>query len=217
VVCILKNKSPAISILCFSVGASIKMNALLWAPGVAYHFLMQIGLKKTLLAARAGLLWQLLVGSPFLLTYPRSYIKNSWNLGRQFAWFNSVNWKWLPRSVFYSHWFHATLMCLHLFFLAVILYEARYDRSALPTPASDKKPISNFHTSAMLCATHFTGFIFARNLHYSFYIWVFHTLPLLYHAGGVPWSIRPFLALAIEIAYNGWHQYKGDELDSCGR
>jgi alpha-1,3-mannosyltransferase len=194
------------------------MNALLWAPGVAYHYFTQIGFKRTLLASRAGLLWQLLVGAPFLATHPISYITRSWNLGRQFAWFNSVNWKWVPRSVFYSAWFHYTLLGLHLFFLCLILYLARYDKSGIPLPGGTSPgPVSRLHVAAMLCATHYTGFVFARSLHYSFIIWVLHTFPILYHAGRVPWAVRPFLALAIEIGTNGWYQYVGDALDSCGR
>lgn len=73
-----------------------------------------------------------------------------------------------------------------------------------------------------LIATHFSGIVFAKSLHYSFFIWYYHTLPALYIMADLPWLYRPLLHLWIEVCWNQWHQYKTnpdgsvDRLDSCG-
>lgn len=67
-----------------------------------------------------------------------------------------------------------------------------------------------------LVSTHFTGIIFSRSLHYSFYIWYYHTLPLLYRAAAIPDLAKPVLAIALEISWNQWQSFKpGDREDSC--
>lgn len=53
-----------------------------------------------------------------------------------------------------------------------------------------------------------TGIAFSRSLHYSFYIWYFHTLPLLYNAAHLPWLARIGLALWLEIGWNAWQVRK---------
>lgn len=58
----------------------------------------------------AGL--QLLLGAPFLLTYPWEYISRSFDLGRVFFFIWTVNWKFIPESVFVSKPFALVLLGL---------------------------------------------------------------------------------------------------------
>lgn len=78
----------------FSMAVSIKMNVLLFAPGLLL-LLMQssrswIGVFQCL-GICAGI--QILLGLPFLTTYPVSYIRKAFELDRVFTFKWTVNWK----------------------------------------------------------------------------------------------------------------------------
>jgi Gpi18-like mannosyltransferase len=75
------------SLMFFSLGASVKMSGLLWAPGVAAYLLSTIGVTRTLESSWAGLLVQILVALPFR-GHLWHYIHRSFELDRTFTWFN---------------------------------------------------------------------------------------------------------------------------------
>jgi Gpi18-like mannosyltransferase len=75
------------SLTFFSLGASVKMSGLLWAPGVAAYLVSTIGLVETIKASWGGILLQLLVAIPFR-NYLWHYIHQSFELDRKFTWFN---------------------------------------------------------------------------------------------------------------------------------
>lgn len=83
-----RNKSPALVLLLLSISASIKMNALLWGPGLAVHYISTLGIRTTLRACQPAVAWQMLVGLPFLAAHPVSYLSRSFQLNREFVWFN---------------------------------------------------------------------------------------------------------------------------------
>lgn len=86
----------------YSFGVSIKMNMLLYAPGVLLILLMANGLTETIvcLSICAGL--QLVLGIPFLTTYPVQYISKSFELGRVFMHKWTVNYRFVPEDIFVS-------------------------------------------------------------------------------------------------------------------
>ena len=86
VLCLLKRRYTA-SLMFFSLGASVKMSGLLWAPGVAAYMFATIGPVRTLKASWAGILVQLLVALPFR-AHLWHYIHRSYELDRKFTWFN---------------------------------------------------------------------------------------------------------------------------------
>lgn len=57
---------------------------------------------------------QVLLGLPFLLANPVGYLSRSFDLGRQFQFKWTVNWRFLPEEVFHSRVFHALLLLAHL-------------------------------------------------------------------------------------------------------
>lgn len=57
---------------------------------------------------------QLLLGLPFLLVNPVSYISMAFNLGRQFFFIWTVNWRFLPEWLFLNRYFHASLLVCHV-------------------------------------------------------------------------------------------------------
>jgi len=81
---------------------SIKMNMLLFAPGIFLLLLMSVGIKGTIECISLCALLQLLLGLPFLTTYPIQYIQRSFDFGRVFMYKWTVNLKFLPEEVFRS-------------------------------------------------------------------------------------------------------------------
>jgi len=53
-----------------------------------------------------------------------------------------------------------------------------------------------------LSLSNFIGIVFARSLHYQFYVWYFFSLPHLLYMTNLPLCIKLFLLLTIEISFN---------------
>ena len=196
---LLLKKRMTWSLLAFSAAVSVKMSALLYAPGALLVFLSQIGLKKTIVSAIPAVALQIVVGLPFLLTFPWPYLSRSYEFSRTFHWFLSHNWKFLPEEIFNSRIFHACLLALHLSFLAMFAYRKGWFRLNLNEPGE-----------AVYCmfVGNLVGMAFSRSLHYSFYLWYMYTLPfmLVHRAGKLEYWHSLFL-LVIEICWNQWTKY----------
>jgi alpha-1,3-mannosyltransferase len=79
----------------FSLAVSIKMNVLLFAPGLLL-LLLQVGPDFKTVFYRLALccaLPQLVLGAPFLLTFPVSYLRKAFELDRVFFYKWTVNFK----------------------------------------------------------------------------------------------------------------------------
>ena len=114
-----------------------------------------------------------------------------------------MNWKFLPSEIFYSSQFSVILLSLHT---ASAVYFIR--RTAPPQTA--------YHLVTLLSTTLFSGIVFSRSLHYSFYIWYFHLIPFLLRLAGFRIAVRFLIAIALEWAWNQWQGYKvHDEFNSC--
>lgn len=104
--------------LFLSLGVSVKMNVLLFAPAILLFYIVNLGyvgtIKQLLICAAV----QTLLGAPFLLTYPVEYIKGSFDLGRIFEHKWTVNYRFLPREYFEHQYFHFGLLAVHLLLLA---------------------------------------------------------------------------------------------------
>lgn len=103
----------------FSLGVSVKMNILLFAPSILLLFIVNLGYGKTLQQLTICAVVQLLLGAPFLLTYPLEYIKGSFDLGRVFDHKWTVNYRFMEREHFEHKYFHLALLGLHIFLLAI--------------------------------------------------------------------------------------------------
>lgn len=78
----------------FSLGVSIKMNVLLFAPGLLLLLLQALdNLYQTVECLAICAIIQLVLGAPFLLTYPVSYLKKAFEFDRVFFFKWTVNWK----------------------------------------------------------------------------------------------------------------------------
>jgi alpha-1,3-mannosyltransferase len=76
------------------------MNMLLYAPGVFIILLLNLGLLETIYCIGLCALVQFVLGAPFLLTHPVSYIKKAFELSRVFEYKWTVNYKFLPEEIF---------------------------------------------------------------------------------------------------------------------
>ncbi|XP_053166309.1 dol-P-Man:Man(5)GlcNAc(2)-PP-Dol alpha-1,3-mannosyltransferase isoform X3 [Hemicordylus capensis] len=145
---------------CFSLAVSVKMNILLFAPGLLYLLLRRFGLlgaipKLTICAAL-----QVALGMPFLLVNPVGYLTRSFDLGRQFLFKWTVNWRFLPEEVFQHRAFHMALLFAHLTALGLFALN-RWHRSdesilsLLKDPAERKSPARPLSANRGLRPLHF--------------------------------------------------------------
>ena len=102
---------------------SIKMNMLLYAPGIFLLLLMSHGIKGAAECISICAFVQLVLGFPFLITYPIQYMKRSFDLGRVFMYKWTVNLKFLPEDIFTSKPVSIMLLLLtilgNIYFLCV--------------------------------------------------------------------------------------------------
>ncbi|VVB03651.1 unnamed protein product [Arabis nemorensis] len=210
-----------IGMVAFSGAVSIKMNVLLYAPPLLLLLLKAMNIIGVVSALAGAALVQILVGLPFLITYPVSYIANAFDLGRVFIHFWSVNFKFVPERVFVSKEFAVCLLIAHLCLLAVFanykwckheggiigFMRSRHFFLTLPS----KPSLGDFSASRILTKEHivttmfvgdFIGIVCARSLHYQFYSWYFYSLPFLLWRTMFPSWLRVILFLGIEICWN---------------
>ncbi|XP_058831794.1 lethal(2)neighbour of tid protein 2 [Topomyia yanbarensis] len=116
-----------------SLGVSVKMNILLFAPAILLLFVTNLGYLKAFVQLAVCGLIQLVLGAPFLLSYPREYLKGSFDLGRVFEHKWTVNYRFLDRAIFENKMFHLALLATHvllliLFFSPCFKYFQNYCR-----------------------------------------------------------------------------------------
>ena len=182
----------------FSLGTSVKMNVLLMAPPALVLLVGGERLSVACAAVAAAVLTQLAVGYEFLSAHPASYVQKAFEFSRVFIHHWSVNFKFVPNETFVSPAFAAALLACHLTAVAGVgaqavaqarrrvlsrvyrrLFRARAGSNASPA-VSEYAPA---HVARVLFEGNFVGIVFARSLHYQFYEWYYHTLPLLLWGG----------------------------------
>lgn len=105
----------------YSLGVSVKMNILLYAPALFLFYLINLGLKDTIKQLVICGAIQLTLGLPFLIGNPIAYIKGSFDLGRVFNHTWTVNYRFLDVETFENRCFHLTLLALHILMLMIFL------------------------------------------------------------------------------------------------
>ena len=175
----------------FSIAVSLKMNVLLFAPGLLY-LLIQASPRRTIPRLAICAITQLVVGAPFLLRHPVSYLRKAFELDRQFFFKWTVNFKFLSEEWFLSSQWALFLLLLHLGLLGVYIWRL----------ARQSRPMTPEHILSTLFVTNFIGICCARTLHYQFYSWYFSTLPLMLWLN-TPYSmgVRLLVLAGIEYAF----------------
>jgi len=90
------------------------MNVLLFAPGLLVVLVRAVGWRGTTPCLVVCVLVQLVLGAPFLAHQPGAYMAGAFNLGRQFLYVWTVNWRCLPEWLFLHRGFHLLLLLSHL-------------------------------------------------------------------------------------------------------
>ncbi|KAM4772629.1 dol-P-Man:Man(5)GlcNAc(2)-PP-Dol alpha-1,3-mannosyltransferase [Rhinophrynus dorsalis] len=206
----------------YSLAVSVKMNVLLLAPGLLYLLLCRFGLLRSLPKLCICALLQVILALPFLLENPTGYLIRSFDFGRQFLFQWTVNWRFLPESVFQHRAFHLALLFAHLSALLLFCLH-RWPRSGQSLPSllkdpAQRKPPSHRLTANkiifVLFSSNFLGVTFSRSLHYQFYVWYFHSLPYLLWCTGT--SALPGLAkiLILGLIELSWNTFPSTALSS---
>ncbi|CAI5531557.1 unnamed protein product [Closterium sp. Naga37s-1] len=110
------------AVLLFSAGVSVKMNVLLFLPPLLLIMAKTLPLLQIMALLGAAVAFQLLVGWPFISTFPQAYFGRAFDLGRVFIHFWSVNFKFVPKSTFVSKPFALSLLGLHLLLLLLFCH-----------------------------------------------------------------------------------------------
>lgn len=105
----------------YSFAVSIKMNILLYAPALFFFYLINLGLKNTIIQISICAFIQLILGLPFLIKNPVAYLKGSFDLGRVFNHTWTVNYRFLSIEFFENKYFHLSLLILHILLLIVFM------------------------------------------------------------------------------------------------
>ncbi|KAM9005320.1 dol-P-Man:Man(5)GlcNAc(2)-PP-Dol alpha-1,3-mannosyltransferase isoform X1 [Sarcophilus harrisii] len=207
---------------CFSLAVSVKMNVLLFAPGLLFLLLSRFGLRGALPKLGICALLQVVLGLPFLLENPAGYLSRSFDLGRQFLFRWTVNWRFLPEALFLNRAFHLALLATHLGLLALFAFR-RWPRSGdsilslLKEPSKRKgptQPLTANQIVSVLFTSNFIGICFSRSLHYQFYVWYFHTLPYLLWATPCRWLTHLLRLLVLGLIELSWNTYPSTSCSS---
>ncbi|KAL3328716.1 hypothetical protein AABB24_036045 [Solanum stoloniferum] len=176
-----------LGLVIFSGAVSIKMNVLLYAPPLLLLMVKAMDIVGVISALVGAALVQILIGLPFILSHPASYLSNAFNLGRVFIHFWSVNFKFVPEDIFVSKAFALSLLVAHLSLLLVFAHcrWCRHEgglfavvrskiiqlklRVSQRNPSSTKKVLQADHIVTTMFVGNFIGIICARSLHYQFY------------------------------------------------
>lgn len=201
-------KRHCISAALFSFAISVKMNILLFAPAYALVFYEDLGLSRSLKYASVALATQLALAAPFLYVDPMGYLEGAFNFGRVFLHEWTVNWRFLDEKTFISPKFFKILLGLHVTFLFLIFF-TRWLNVILPRRfAFNQRRDDPILT---LFVTNFIGIAFSRSLHYQFYVWYYHSLPMLLWATNFNLPGKILILGLIEFS---WNQYPSTKFSS---
>ena len=203
----------------YSLSVSVKMNMLLYAPGILLVLLLGTsGVGETALCLSICALIQIIIGAPFLLSFPLEYISRAFDLNRTFEYQWTVNLKFLSEEVFVSKKLSVLLLALTV--LTYGLFGLKWIRetwTAIQTRRSKATRLLGMDSSSYLVGignlspryivtailtSNFIGVAFARTLHYQFYSWYWHSLPLLLWHASIPTVLRLSILVVIEVAFN---------------
>ncbi|KAG9156959.1 hypothetical protein Leryth_009019 [Lithospermum erythrorhizon] len=207
-----------LGLIIFSAAVSVKMNVLLYAPPLLLLMVKAMDLLGVISALAGAALVQILLGMPFLISYPVEYISRAFNLGRVFIHFWSVNFKFVPEPVFVSKGFALTLLVVHFGLLIAFAHYkwCRHEgglikfvegklRTYFGHSFISGKPyirLTGEHIVTTMFVGNFIGIVCARSLHYQFYSWYFYSIPFLLWKTSFPTILRIILFAVVELCWN---------------
>lgn len=201
--------------LFYSLGVSIKMNLLLFAPGLLFLLLHTQGILGTIKHLIICATPQLLLALPFLMVNPTGYIIRSFDLGRQFFYVWTVNWRFLPEEIFLNKFFQGMLLLLHVIVLIIFCYyswKCCFPGATIQMTGNNlSKHLAPDQILFPLFTANLIGISFSRSLHYQFYVWYFHSLHYLVWCCPYSTVMRILILGVLECC---WNTYPSTEMSS---
>jgi len=196
----------------FSVAISVKMSVLLYIPGLFIILLRRRGFIQAALYGLLIVLFQAILGKPFLVEYPLQYLAGSFDLSRVFLFKWTVNWRFLGEDIFLDPALAKGLLLGHLCALVAFAH-VKWCHSdgglfgllctSLRNPFKGSlKPLTSDYIVTVLMTSNLIGIVFARSLHYQFYSWYAQQIPFLAWRTRFPLPIKLVLIFGIEFAWN---------------
>jgi len=119
----------------------------------------------------------------------------AFDVGRVFTHEWTVNWRFLSEKTFVDARLHVALLGLHLVVLVAFaftkwlprhggLYRALTERARRPVSPGGLVTVPCCQLAEIVYAmftANLIGMVFARSLHYQFYVWYYYSLPFLFH------------------------------------
>eukprot|EP00118_Oscarella_pearsei_P011346 m.75735 g.75735 ORF g.75735 m.75735 type:complete len:396 (+) comp35952_c0_seq10:18-1205(+) len=198
----------------YSLAVSVKMNILLSSPGLLFLLIEACGWVGTIKNLTLCALIQFLLAIPFLYENALGYITCAFNLGRQFFFKWTVNWRFLSEDIFLYRGFHMMLLILHIVVLAGFAFR-KWKAKEVVQKAKWELSSHSIHTNRILIlvfGSNFIGMCFARSLHYQFYVWYYHTLPFLLWSTALPDALKLLIWGVIELC---WNTYPSTDVSSA--
>ena len=183
----------------YSLSVSIKMNTLLLAPALFILFISLLPMRKVVSLLSICAFIQILVAFPFLVVNPAGYVQRSFDFSRIFDHKWTVNYRFISTEIFTHQYFHWSLLVCHI--TTLVLFTPRFLNSFSQYQLTRKRPRCLL-LLLPLFVSNLIGMCFARSLHYQFYCWYFHSLPLLVHSTPYSVSTRLLLLGLIELCWN---------------
>jgi len=154
-----------------------------------------------------------LIAIPFIWPHPRNYLASAFEFSRVFLYKWTVNWRFVPETIFSSRQWAYTLLAGHVCTLClfVVFKWCRSDGGVVellvrgikyPTSPGSMKTISADQIIIILFTSNLIGIIFARSLHYQFYSWYAQQLPFLLWHTKYPVILRIIILFCVEYAWN---------------
>lgn len=217
------NLVTLLAIDCYCVGLSVKMNALLYLPGllIIVYFLNDENALKTVGMICFGVFVMIGTNILFLANgkdVRDAFLSNAFDFKRQFLYKWSVNWKFISEADFLSDRFHQLLLAGHVVVLMIFVFKKWI------TPSMTGKSLSTlilgdgilrffystlsgqnrivlheeseYNIAKIMMLSNLVGVLFARSLHYQFLSWYYYSMPfLMLDAIGTVWVVVPLLFL----------------------
>ncbi|ESO99386.1 hypothetical protein LOTGIDRAFT_231054 [Lottia gigantea] len=192
--------------LMYSLGVSIKMNLLLFSPALFILLMISQGTLGTIKHLTVCALPQVLLAIPFLKVNAVGYVMRSFDLGRQFFYKWTVNWRLIQEEVFLNRNFQLALLASHILLLLIFIFikfRKLYPNVSFSIWMSPYKRRLNANQILLpLLTVNLIGMSFSRSLHYQFYIWYFHGLHYLLWSTPLPTVIRMLTLGVMELSWN---------------
>lgn len=203
--------------LIFSFGLAIKLPLLLAFPAIG--LILGQSLEPGRLFNNLNLIiqTQIVLGYPFWSVDGKAYFGRAFELGRQFLFKWTVNWRFLGEETFLSKNFSVGLLSANAVLVGLFVW-TRWLRPSGLSPFSFAKTLlspypsqiqmriarnisSDFVLTSVLTST-ITGLLCARSLHYQFYAYIAWSTPFLLWKSKMPWYTTYSIWALQEWAWN---------------